>query len=227
MRLTEFAGVRIPLGLRGVLVAGVVLAFVALACGGSSSTDTEGSGSTGAAPPTASSGQTKVASTGNAPQISAETFEHGNFDLAELAGQPVVVNFWFPSCPPCRAEMPDLQEAYTEFKDQGVQFVGIQQLGIDSKSAAIAFLEEVGVEYRISQTKTLPFNLSTRSFRIPRRYFSTGTTTSPRSGMASLRRKTCGNRSRTSPDPDPLQESSSGYAHENSGRQQGRRSDAA
>ena len=147
MRLTEFAGVRIPLGLRGVLVAGVVLAFVALACGGSSSTDTEGSGSTGAAPPTASSGQTKVASTGNAPQISAETFEHGNFDLAELAGQPVVVNFWFPSCPPCRAEMPDLQEAYTEFKDQGVQFVGIQQLGIDSKSAAIAFLEEVGVEY--------------------------------------------------------------------------------
>lgn len=147
MRLTEFAGVRIPLGLRGVLVAGVVLAFVALACGGSSSTDTEGSGSTGAAPPTASSGQTKVASTGNAPQISAETFEHGNFDLGELAGQPVVVNFWFPSCPPCRAEMPDLQEAYTEFKDQGVQFVGIQQLGIDSKSAAIAFLEEVGVEY--------------------------------------------------------------------------------
>ena len=147
MRLTEFAGVRIPLGLRGVLVAGVVLAFVALACGGSSSTDTEGSGSTGAAPPTAASGETKVASTGNAPQISAETFEHGNFDLAELAGQPVVVNFWFPSCPPCRAEMPDLQEAYTEFKDQGVQFVGIQQLGIDSKSAAIAFLEEVGVEY--------------------------------------------------------------------------------
>ena len=147
MRLTEFAGVRIHLGLRGVLVAGVVLAFVALACGGSSSTDTEGSGTTGAAQPTAASGQTKVASTGNAPQISAETFEHGNFDLAELAGQPVVVNFWFPSCPPCRAEMPDLQEAYTEFKDQGVQFVGIQQLGIDSKAAAIAFLEEVGVEY--------------------------------------------------------------------------------
>jgi thiol-disulfide isomerase/thioredoxin len=147
MRLTEFAGVRISPGLRGVLVAGVVLALAALACGGSSSTDTDGSGSTGATPPTASSGQTKVASTGNAPPISAETFDHGNFDLAELAGQPVVVNFWFPSCPPCRAEMPDLQEAYTEFKDQGVQFVGIQQLGIDSKAAAISFLEEVGVEY--------------------------------------------------------------------------------
>ena len=71
MRLTEFAGVRIPLGLRGVLVAGVVMLFAALACGGSSSTDTDGSGSTGATPPTASSGETKVASAGDAPQISA------------------------------------------------------------------------------------------------------------------------------------------------------------
>ena len=184
-----------PPSLRGVLVAGVVLAFVALACGGSSSTDTDGSGSTGATPPTASSGETKFASTGNAPQISAETFEHGNFDLAELAGQPVVVNFWFPSCPPCRAEMPDLQEAYTEFKDQGVQFVGIQQLGIDSKAAAIAFLEEGrGSSTRISLMKTRQFNWSTGSFRIPPRYSLTETTTSPRSGMASSRRKTCGNR---------------------------------
>ena len=147
MRLTEFAGVRIPLGLMVVVVAGVVLALAALACGGSSSTDTEDSGTTGAAPPTASSGQTKVASTGDAPQISAETFDHGKFDLAELSGQPVVVNFWFPSCPPCRAEMPDLQEAYTEFKDQGVQFVGIQQTSVDSVADAVAFLEEVGVEY--------------------------------------------------------------------------------
>ena len=128
-----------------VMAAGLVIALAALACGGSS-TDTGGSGSTGGAT-TTESGQAKVASTGNAPQISAETLAHGNFDLAELAGQPVVVNFWFPSCPPCRAEMPDLQEAYTEFKGRGVQFVGIQQLGIDSREDAIAFLEEVGVEY--------------------------------------------------------------------------------
>ena len=146
MRFTKFAGRRISRGLMVVLTAGLLIALAALACGGSSSTETGGSGTTGGAA-TTDSGQTKVASTGNAPPISAETLAHGNFDLAELAGQPVVVNFWFPSCPPCRAEMPDLQEAYTEFKDRGVQFVGVQQLGIDSKDDAIAFLEEVGVEY--------------------------------------------------------------------------------
>ncbi len=146
MRYTKFAGRLTSRGLLVVLAAGLVLALAALACGGSSSTDSGGSGSTGGAA-TTDSGETKVASTGNAPQISAETLAHGKFDLAEVAGKPVVVNFWFPSCPPCRAEMPDLQEAYTEFKDQDVQFVGIQQLGIDSKDDAIAFLEEVGVEY--------------------------------------------------------------------------------
>ena len=146
MRFTKFASRRISRGLMIVFTAGLVIALAALACGGSSSTETGGSGTTGGAA-TTDTGQTKVASTGNAPQISAETLAHGNFDLAELAGQPVVVNFWFPSCPPCRAEMPDLQEAYTEFKDRGVHFVGVQQLGIDSKDDAIAFLEEVGVEY--------------------------------------------------------------------------------
>lgn len=144
MRLTELTGVHVSPGLRGVLVAGVVLAIAALACGGSSS---EEPGTAGSAPTNEAAGQTKIASTGDAPKIAAETFEHGTFDLAALAGQPVVVNFWFPSCPPCRAEMPDLQEAFTEFKDQGVQFVGIQQLGIDSKAAGLAFLKEVGVEY--------------------------------------------------------------------------------
>ncbi len=145
MRLTELTGVHVSPGLRGVLVAGVVLAIAALACGGCSSS--EEPGTTGAAPTNEAAGQTKIASTGDAPKIAAETFEHGTFDLAALAGQPVVVNFWFPSCPPCRAEMPDLQEAFAEFKDQGVQFVGIQQLGIDSKASGLAFLKEVGVEY--------------------------------------------------------------------------------
>ena len=146
MRFTKLASRRTSRGLLVVVAAGLVIALAALACGGSSATDTGGSGSTGGAA-TTDSGQAKVASTGNAPPISAETLAHGTFDLAELAGKPVVVNFWFPSCPPCRAEMPDLQEAYTEFKDQGVQFVGVQQLGIDSKEDAVNFLAEVGVEY--------------------------------------------------------------------------------
>ena len=50
-----------------------------------------------------------------AKPISGETFFHGNFDLDMHVGKPVLINFWFPSCPPCRAEMPDLQIAFEKY----------------------------------------------------------------------------------------------------------------
>ncbi len=46
-------------------------------------------------------------------------------NLAELRGKPVVLNFWAGLCPPCRAEMPDLQRFYEESQDEVVM------LGID------------------------------------------------------------------------------------------------
>ncbi len=39
-------------------------------------------------------------------------------DFAQLHGKPIVLNFWAGLCPPCRAEMPDLQSFYDESKDQ-------------------------------------------------------------------------------------------------------------
>ena len=46
-------------------------------------------------------------------------------NLAELRGKPVVLNFWAGLCPPCRAEMPDLQRFYEETQEEVVM------LGID------------------------------------------------------------------------------------------------
>jgi thiol-disulfide isomerase/thioredoxin len=85
-------------------------------------------------------------SVGNAPPIVGETFEHGDFNLEMHAGKPILVNFWFPSCPPCRAEMPDLQAAYDKYGDD-VAFIGIQQLGLDSAANGQAFVRELGLTY--------------------------------------------------------------------------------
>lgn len=46
---------------------------------------------------------------GRAPSFALQTTDGRRVGLADLAGQPLVINFWASYCPPCRAEMPLLQ----------------------------------------------------------------------------------------------------------------------
>lgn len=44
--------------------------------------------------------------------------KHGNKkSTAELKGKIVFINFWATWCPPCRAEMPSLNDLYNRFRD--------------------------------------------------------------------------------------------------------------
>lgn len=66
----------------------------------------------------------------------------------------MVLNFWFPSCPPCVAEMPDLEKAYQKFKSEGVQFIGVQLLGLDTAQDGQEFVDGIGVNYMIGADET-------------------------------------------------------------------------
>ena len=52
---------------------------------------------------------------GPAPAFSFATLDDGDIRLEDLAGSPVVVNFWASWCGPCRAEMPDLIRFSTDY----------------------------------------------------------------------------------------------------------------
>ena len=45
--------------------------------------------------------------------------------LSDLRGHVVIVNFWATWCPPCRKEIPDLENLYRRFSGQGLVILGI------------------------------------------------------------------------------------------------------
>lgn len=61
----------------------------------------------------------------------------------DFAGEVVVVNFWYASCPPCRVEAPDLAALDAEYDD--VSFLGVNIS--DSEAVALTFADEFDIEY--------------------------------------------------------------------------------
>ena len=72
------------------------------------------------------------------PNVKVETNKGVAFDLNKTK-KPVLINFWATWCPPCRMEMPGLQNLYEEFGDK-VDFIMIN-LG-ETKDTIQDFLVE-------------------------------------------------------------------------------------
>ena len=94
-------------------------------------------------------------------------FRDGNLARLHGQGKPMVLNFWAGLCPPCRAEMPQFQVFYEEFKDD-IQLLGIDIgifTGLGSRSDAEALLLELGVRYPAGWTE---------DGSVPRKFWVTG-----------------------------------------------------
>lgn len=74
---------------------------------------------------------------------------HGKiFNLAELKGKVVLVDFWATWCPFCRQSIPDLKSLYSDYKDEGLEIIGVA-LEYDGGKALRKFVEEKNITYTV------------------------------------------------------------------------------
>ncbi|MDQ2966397.1 MAG: TlpA family protein disulfide reductase [Chloroflexota bacterium] len=73
------------------------------------------------------------------------TLDGAAFRLADLRGRPVIVNFWGPSCVPCRNEFPLFKAKLTEHAADRVAIVGV--LMDDPPEPARDFVAELGASW--------------------------------------------------------------------------------
>lgn len=85
----------------------------------------------------------------SAQGFEVELFDSGKFRLSEeYRDAVVVVNFWYPSCPPCREEMPEFQMASEELQGRPVVFLGMfVPRGLDTEYVARQFVTELGLTF--------------------------------------------------------------------------------
>ena len=77
---------------------------------------------------------------GPAPPIVGTTIDGQPFDLATLRGRPVIINFWGPSCVPCRDEFPLLLAKLKQHSGDDLAIIGV--LTDDPVGPALQFVAE-------------------------------------------------------------------------------------
>lgn len=60
-----------------------------------------------------------------APDFTLTTLDGKQRSLSELKGKAIMLNFWGTWCPPCKTEMPAIQQAYIMNKNRGFEVVSI------------------------------------------------------------------------------------------------------
>ncbi|MDV2683080.1 redoxin domain-containing protein [Alkalihalophilus lindianensis] len=82
-----------------------------------------------------------------APNFTLDSLTGERMSLTDFKGTPVMINFWASWCPPCRAEMPDMESFYQE---ADVVILAVNQTGSESSVQAVeSFTEELGLTFPI------------------------------------------------------------------------------
>jgi thiol-disulfide isomerase/thioredoxin len=83
----------------------------------------------------------------SAPEFQLDGLDGKPISLAGARGKIVLLNFWASWCGPCRAEVPDLVELQTRYKDR-LQVIGLV-VDDDDMDAIHQFVKDFGINYPV------------------------------------------------------------------------------
>jgi cytochrome c biogenesis protein CcmG, thiol:disulfide interchange protein DsbE len=116
--------------------------------------------------------QARVERGAPAPAVEGTTLDGESFRLGDLRRRPVIVNFWGPSCIPCRDEFPLLKAKLEQYAGDDLAIVGV--LMDDPPEPARDFVAEHGATWPtvVDQGESIvqAYNVAAR----PQTYFIDG-----------------------------------------------------
>jgi len=78
------------------------------------------------------------------PDFFLKDFRGESRRISEWKGKVLLLNFWATWCPPCQKEIPELIALQEDYKQEGLQIVGI---AIDELGATQEFANKAGINY--------------------------------------------------------------------------------
>lgn len=83
-----------------------------------------------------------------APNFKLKTLDGKTVELAKSGGKPSFINIWASWCPPCKVEMPHIQEAYEKYGDR-VNFLMVNLTVSDDVNQMKEYLSSEGYTFPV------------------------------------------------------------------------------
>ncbi|MEH7382923.1 redoxin domain-containing protein [Bacillus sp. JJ1533] len=106
-----------------------------------------------------------------APDFTLKTISGEEMMLSDFRGKKVILNFWASWCPPCKAEMPHMQEFYVENKDSNAVLLSVNLTTAEKKSSDVAkFVEDYALTFPVMLDETGNIGQIYQAHAIPTSY---------------------------------------------------------
>ena len=82
-----------------------------------------------------------------APDVKLKTMDGEEVHLSDFRGERVMLNFWGTWCPPCRAEMPDMEDFH---QNTDIKIVAVNLIETETSIDDVhAFIEDYGLTFSV------------------------------------------------------------------------------